>query len=50
MDSHKWRRELDRLSEMKGMLVSLNPSLEEQTDRVVRQLYDVYANLTKLEE
>jgi hypothetical protein len=34
---------------MKGMLVSLNPSLEEQTDRVVRQLYDVYANLTKLE-
>ncbi len=49
MDSNKWRRELDRLSEMKGMLVSLNPSLEEQTSHQVRQLYDVFANLTKTE-
>ncbi|MHA1909372.1 MAG: hypothetical protein ACW98Y_18890 [Candidatus Thorarchaeota archaeon] len=41
MDSNKWRRELDRLSETKGMLVSLNPGLEEQTAHQVRQLYDV---------
>ncbi|MBN2229223.1 MAG: hypothetical protein JW779_06475, partial [Candidatus Thorarchaeota archaeon] len=47
MDTNKWRRELDRVSEMKGMLVSLNPSLEEQTSHQIRQLYDVFANLSK---
>ncbi|MCK5238936.1 MAG: hypothetical protein KAR33_05265, partial [Candidatus Thorarchaeota archaeon] len=49
MDSNKWRRELDRLSETKGMLVSLNPGLEEQTAHQVRQLYEVFANFTKAE-
>ncbi|MFW9919966.1 MAG: hypothetical protein ACFFED_10220 [Candidatus Thorarchaeota archaeon] len=47
MDTNKWRRELDRVSEMKGMLVSLNPSLEEQTGHQIRQLYDVFASLSK---
>lgn len=47
MDTNAWRRELDRLSEMKGMLVTLNQSLEEQTSHQIRQLYDVFANLTK---
>ncbi|MCK4483538.1 MAG: hypothetical protein KAU89_01850, partial [Candidatus Thorarchaeota archaeon] len=50
MDSHVWRRELDRLSEMKGMLATINPSTEQQTDRQVRQLYDVYAKLTGLDK
>jgi hypothetical protein len=50
MDSHVWRRELDRLSEMKGMLATINPSTEQQTDRQVRQLYDVYAALTSLDK
>ncbi|MGY5862434.1 MAG: hypothetical protein RTU09_08705, partial [Candidatus Thorarchaeota archaeon] len=50
MDIHAWRRELDRLSEMKGMLIAINPSTEEQTDRQVRQLYDVYAKLTSLDK
>jgi len=49
MDIHAWRRELDRLSEMKGMLATINPSTEQQTDRQVRQLYDVYAKLTGLD-
>ncbi|MFW9907838.1 MAG: hypothetical protein ACFFEF_04625 [Candidatus Thorarchaeota archaeon] len=49
MDSKKWRRELDRLSEMKGMLVNLNPGLEEQTSHQVRQLYEVFATFTKAE-
>ncbi|MCF2137992.1 MAG: hypothetical protein K9W43_12230 [Candidatus Thorarchaeota archaeon] len=49
MDSHKWRRELDKLSEMKGMLITINPQLEEQTDRQLRQLYDAYAKLTRIE-
>jgi tryptophanyl-tRNA synthetase len=47
LDTNEWRRELDRLSEMKGMLVTLNQSLEEQTNHQIRQLYDVFANLTK---
>ncbi|TET12651.1 MAG: hypothetical protein E3J82_04140 [Candidatus Thorarchaeota archaeon] len=50
MDIHAWRRELDRLSEMKGMLATINPSTEQQTDRQVRQLYDVYAKLTGLDK
>ena len=49
MDSHAWRLELDRISQLKGMLVSLNRSLEEQVDRQVRHLYDIYANLSKAE-
>jgi len=49
LDSHKWRGELDKLAEMKGMLISLNASLEEQVDRQVRHLYDVFASLSKLE-
>ncbi|RLI59062.1 MAG: hypothetical protein DRO93_08910 [Candidatus Thorarchaeota archaeon] len=49
MDSHKWRRELDRLFEIKGMLVIINPALEEQTDRQMRQLYDAFAKLTRVE-
>jgi hypothetical protein len=35
---------------MKGMLASINPSTEQQTDRQVRQLYDVYAKLTGLDK
>ncbi len=50
MDIHAWRRELDRLSEMKGMLATINPSTEQQTDPQVRQLYDVYAKLTGLDK
>ncbi len=50
MDSHVWRRELDRLSEMKGMLATINPSTEQQTNRQVSQLYDVYAKLTGLDK
>ncbi len=50
MDIHAWRRELDRLSEMKGMLATINPSTEQQTDPHVRQLYDVYAKLTGLDK
>ena len=49
MDSHKWRRELDKLSEMKGMLITVNPQLEEQLDRQLRQLYDAFAKLTRVE-
>ncbi len=49
LDSNTWRRELDRVSEMKGMLVLLDPSLEEQVDRKVRHLYDVFAKLSKTE-
>ncbi|MHA1576382.1 MAG: hypothetical protein ACTSU3_03390, partial [Candidatus Thorarchaeota archaeon] len=50
MDSHKWRRELDRFSEVKAMIVSINPTLEDQTGRQLRQLYDTFANLTKYEK
>lgn len=49
MDTSGWRRELDKLSELKGILVSVNPAMEDQSDRQVRQLYDIFANLTKLE-
>ncbi len=49
MDSRKWRRELDRLSEIKGMLVTIDPALDEQTDRIMNQLYDVFARLTRAE-
>ena len=49
MDTSGWRRELDKLAELKGILVSVNPAMEEQADRQVRQLYDIFANLTKLE-
>jgi tryptophanyl-tRNA synthetase len=34
---------------MKGMLTTLDPSLEEQVDRKVRHLYDVFAKLAKTE-
>ncbi|MFX1369084.1 MAG: hypothetical protein ACFFAY_10835, partial [Promethearchaeota archaeon] len=49
MDSHAWRREMDKVAEMKGILVSLNPALEEQTSRVMRHLYDSLASYTKVE-
>ena len=49
MDTSGWRRELDRLAELKGILVSVNPAMEEQADRQVRQLYDIFANLTRLD-
>ena len=49
MDTSGWRRELDKLAELKGILVSVNPMMEEQSDRQVRQLYDIFANLTKME-
>jgi len=49
LDSHGWRRELDKLAELKGILTSVNPNMEEQTNRQVRHLYDIFANLSKLE-
>ena len=49
MDTSGWRRELDKLAELKGILVSVNPAMEEQADRQVSQLYDIFANLTKME-
>ncbi|MFW9925857.1 MAG: hypothetical protein ACFFDM_03705 [Candidatus Thorarchaeota archaeon] len=49
MDTSGWRRELDKLAELKGILVSINPAMDEQSDRQVRQLYDIFANLTKME-
>ncbi|TXT55362.1 MAG: hypothetical protein BAJATHORv1_40273 [Candidatus Thorarchaeota archaeon] len=50
MDTHAWRRELDKLADLKGILISLNPSLEENVSRQVRHLFDVFASLTKLEQ
>ena len=49
MDSHGWRRELDKFAELKGILVSVNPGMEEQSNRQVRHLYDIFANLSKFE-
>ncbi|TFH09322.1 MAG: hypothetical protein E4H14_04670 [Candidatus Thorarchaeota archaeon] len=49
MDSHGWRRELDKFAELKGILVSVNPAMEEQSNRQVRHLYDIFANLSKVE-
>ena len=49
MDSHGWRRELDKFAELKGILTSINPTMEEQANRQVRHLYDIFANLSKLE-
>lgn len=49
MDSHGWRRELDRFAELKGILTSVNPTMEEQANRQVRHLYDIFSNLSKLE-
>ena len=49
MDSHGWRRELDKFAELKGILVSVNPAMEEQSNRQVRHLYDIFANLSKFE-
>ncbi len=49
MDTSGWRRELDKLAELKGILVSVNPAMEDQADRQVRQLYDIFANLTKMD-
>jgi hypothetical protein len=49
LDSHGWRRELDRFAELKGILTSVNPTMEEQANRQVRHLYDIFANLSKLE-
>jgi hypothetical protein len=37
------------MAEMKAMLVSVDPSLEEQAERQMHHLYDIFANLTKLE-
>jgi hypothetical protein len=49
MDSHGWRRELDNFAELKGILTSINPTMEEQANRQVRHLYDIFATLSKLE-
>ncbi|NWF94922.1 MAG: hypothetical protein HXY34_02160 [Candidatus Thorarchaeota archaeon] len=49
MDALQWRRELDRAAEIQRMLISINPSLQEQTDRIVRHLQDVFAELSKAE-
>jgi hypothetical protein len=49
LDSHGWRRELDRFAELKGILTTVNPTMEEQANRQVRHLYDIFANLSKLE-
>ena len=49
LDSHGWRRELDKFAELKGILVSVNPAMEEQANRQVRHLYDIFANLSKQE-
>ncbi|MGY5860076.1 MAG: hypothetical protein RTU63_11955 [Candidatus Thorarchaeota archaeon] len=49
MDSQGWRRELDKFAELKGILVSVNPAMEEQSNRQVRNLYDIFANLSKFE-
>jgi hypothetical protein len=49
LDSHGWRRELDKFAELKGILVSVNPAMEEQSNRQVRHLYDIFANLSKFE-
>ncbi len=49
MTSQEWRRRLDRLSEVKDHITSINTKLEEQLDRQVRALYDLYAKITKIE-
>ncbi len=49
MDSHGWRRELDKFAELKGILVTVDPVMEEQASRQVRHLYDIFANLSKHE-
>jgi len=49
LDSHGWRRELDKFAELKGILVTVNPAMEEQSSRQVRHLYDIFANLSKQE-
>ncbi len=47
MNIHEWRRQLDRISEIKSQLTAINPAHNEQTDRIVRHLQDVFAVLTK---
>ncbi|MHA2601037.1 MAG: hypothetical protein AM324_002765 [Candidatus Thorarchaeota archaeon SMTZ1-83] len=49
MDSHAFRREIDKIAEIKGNLTSLNKALEDQTDRTVRHLYDTLAKFSQLE-
>ncbi len=49
MNTHEWRRQLDRVSDIKLHLTAVNPSFSEQTDRIVRHLQDVFAVLTKTE-
>ncbi|MFW9800507.1 MAG: hypothetical protein ACFFD9_08725 [Candidatus Thorarchaeota archaeon] len=49
MDSHAWRREIDKVAEIKSTLTSLNKALEDQADRSVRHLYDTLAKFSKLE-
>ncbi|MFQ5832820.1 MAG: hypothetical protein ACE5H4_08975 [Candidatus Thorarchaeota archaeon] len=49
MDSHAWRREIDKVAEIKGILTSLNKALEDQADRSVRHLYDTLAKFSKIE-
>ncbi|MGV9169256.1 MAG: hypothetical protein ACOC38_04855 [Promethearchaeia archaeon] len=50
MDTHEWRRELDKLSEAKSALVNLNPKADEKLKRPMRHLYDVFAKLSQTEE
>ncbi len=49
MDSHAFKREIDKIAEIKDNLTSLNKALEDQTDRTVRHLYDTLAKFSKLE-
>ncbi|MHA2379533.1 MAG: hypothetical protein ACXADS_09650, partial [Candidatus Thorarchaeota archaeon] len=49
MDSHAFRREIDKIAEIKSNLAALNKALEDQTDRTVRHLYDTLAKFSKLE-
>jgi hypothetical protein len=49
LDSHAWRREIDKVAEIKGILISLNKGLEDQTDRTARHLYDTLAKFAKYE-
>lgn len=50
MNTTQWRRELDRLSETKSILVRLNPKADEKLKRPMRHLYDTFAKLTQIEE
>ncbi|MHA1959448.1 MAG: hypothetical protein ACW99U_04420 [Candidatus Thorarchaeota archaeon] len=47
--TQEWRRRLDKLSELKDHLTSINPGLEDQADRLLRGLYDMYGKISKLD-